>query len=55
LNCARRDAGLVWYVREYFVVQGDVRFVVGCGSSAPDEDEELFATVAERFELLETA
>jgi len=27
----------------------------GCGSAAPDEDEELFATVAERFEVLETA
>jgi hypothetical protein len=42
-------------VREYFVVHGDVRFLVGCGSSVPDPDEELFATVAERFEPLETA
>jgi hypothetical protein len=42
-------------VREYFVVHGDVRFLVGCGSSVPGEDEELFATVAERFDLLDTA
>jgi hypothetical protein len=28
---------------------------VGCGSAAPDEDEELFTTVAGLFEVLEPA
>jgi hypothetical protein len=39
-------------VREYPVVRDDVRFVLGRHSFAPGEDDELFAAVAERFELL---
>jgi hypothetical protein len=27
-------------------------FVLGCGSSVPDEDDALFAQMAERFEFL---
>jgi hypothetical protein len=53
LDCARHDAGRVWAVREYFVVQDDVRFCLGCGSSVPEEDDLLFASIAERFEILE--
>ena len=26
--------------------------ILGCGSSVPDEDDPLFATIAERFEIL---
>ncbi|WP_433179508.1 hypothetical protein [Actinoallomurus sp. CA-150999] len=53
LNCARHDAGRTWAVREYFVVQDGVSFCLGCGSSAPDEDDPLFGVLAERLELLE--
>lgn len=52
LECARHDEGRTWAVREYFVVHDDVRFVLGCGSAAPDEDDGLFAAVAEGFEIL---
>lgn len=52
LDCARYDAGRVWAVREYFVAHDGAGFCLGCGSAAPEEDETLFAGLAERFELL---
>ena len=52
LDCVRYDAGRVWAVREYFVVEEDVHFCLGCGSAVPEEDEALFAEMAERFEIL---
>lgn len=52
LECARHDAGRTWAVREYFVVHDDVRFVLGCGSAVPDEDDRLFAAIAGGFEIL---
>ena len=64
LDCARpagstapgtTAAGRVWTVREYFVVRGDVRFVLGCGTFVPDEDDSLFTVMAERFEILSPA
>ena len=30
----------------------DSHFVIGCGSSVPDEDDALFTQIAERFEFL---
>lgn len=48
MDFTRRHAGRVWYARHYFVVRSDIHFIVGCGSSVPEEDEELFAAVAER-------
>ena len=48
-------AGRVWTVREYFVVRGDVRFVLGCGTFVPEEDDSLFAVMAEPFEILSPA
>jgi hypothetical protein len=53
LDCARYDAGRVWAVREYFVVEDGVYFCLGCGSAMPEEDEALFAAMAERFEIFE--
>lgn len=53
LDCAHHDAGRVWAVREYFVIRDGVRFVLGCGTSVPDEDDALFEAMAERFELLD--
>jgi hypothetical protein len=53
LDCARHDAGRVWAVREYFVVEDGVRFYLGLGSSVPDADDALFTAMAERFEILE--
>ncbi|TVT18560.1 hypothetical protein LWP59_35845 [Amycolatopsis acidiphila] len=52
LWCAKHDAGRTWAVREYLSVQDDVAFCLGCGTSVPGEDDELFASIAERFELL---
>jgi hypothetical protein len=52
LDCAVRDAGRTWAVREYFVVAGDVRFTLGCGSSVPEQDDPLFTSIADRFEML---
>lgn len=52
LRCARHDAGRVWAVREYLHVRENVTFCLGCGTSVPDEDDEMFADMAERFELL---
>ena len=52
LDCAKHDAGRVSVLREYFVVHGDVRFVLGCQSFIPDEDDALFTAIAERFEVL---
>jgi hypothetical protein len=52
LDCAKYDAGRVWAVRHYFVVHDDVRFTLGCGSFLPEEDDPLFAAMAERFEIL---
>lgn len=52
LDCAQHDAGRVWAVRQYYVVHEDVRFVLGCGSAAPDEDDDLFTAIADRFEIL---
>ncbi len=52
LDCAKHDAGRTWVVRQYIVVQDTNHFVLGCGSSIPDEDEALFSDVAERFEIL---
>ncbi|MFC5831057.1 hypothetical protein [Nonomuraea insulae] len=34
-----------------FVVRDDVHFVLGCGTSVPEEDRELFAGIVERFEI----
>jgi hypothetical protein len=51
LTCAKYDVGRVWAVSEFFVLRGEIRFVIGCGSSVPEEDEELFAAIARRFEL----
>jgi hypothetical protein len=53
LDCARYDAGRVWAVREYFVVEEGVYFCLGCGSAVPEEDETLFAAMAERFEIFD--
>jgi hypothetical protein len=55
LDCARPAAGRTWTVREYFVIRDGVRFVLGCGSYAPDEADALFAAMAERFEILSSA
>ncbi len=52
LDCAKHDAGRVWAVREYIVVQGADRFVLGCGSSMPEEDDALFTAMAGHFEIL---
>jgi hypothetical protein len=52
LECARYDAGRIWAVREYFVVEDASFFCLGCGSAVPDEDDALFTAMAERFELL---
>lgn len=53
LDCTRHDAGRIWAVREYFVISGTARFALGCGSSVPDEDDALFAAMADRFEVLD--
>ena len=53
LDCARHDAGRVWAVREYFVVEDGVYFCLGCGSAVPEEDEALFTEMAERFEIFD--
>jgi hypothetical protein len=53
LDCTKYDAGRVWAVREFFVVQDDVNFCLGCGSSVPEEDDPLFTNMAERFEVLD--
>jgi hypothetical protein len=55
LDCARHDAGRVWAVREYFVVQNSIGFCLGCGSSVPEDDEVLFTAMAQSFEILEPA
>lgn len=52
LDCARRDAGRVWSVREYFAVTDGVSFCLGCGSAVLEEDEPLFAEMARTFEIL---
>jgi hypothetical protein len=52
LECARYDAGRIWAVREYFVVEDASYFCLGCGSAVPDEDDALFTEMASRFELL---
>jgi hypothetical protein len=52
LDCALHDAGRIWAVREYVVIRDGIRFVLGCGSSVPEEDDSLFTAMAERFELL---
>jgi hypothetical protein len=52
LDCAKHDAGRTWAVREYFVGRDGACFVLGCGSAVPDEDDELFTQLAERFEIL---
>lgn len=54
LDCARQDAGRVWAVREYFVVRDGVGFCLGCGSSMPEDDEAVFAAMAQSFEILES-
>lgn len=55
LDCEQHDAGRTHTLREYFVVHNDVRFVLGCRSFTPDEDDALFAAMAERFEILDLA
>lgn len=52
LDCVKRDAGRIWAVRQYFADRDDSHFVLGCGSSVPEEDDALFAQMAERFEVL---
>lgn len=51
LDCAQHDAGRLYALRQYYVVDDGVGFYLSCGSSAPDEDNVLFTTVAARFEL----
>jgi hypothetical protein len=53
LDCARHDAGRVWAVSEYFVVQDGIGFCLGCGSSVPEEDEAVFTAMAALFEVLQ--
>ncbi|MEV4108484.1 hypothetical protein [Nonomuraea sp. NPDC049695] len=36
---------------EYFVARDDVHFVLGCGSSVPEQDEALFSAIVEQFEI----
>ncbi|WP_433444666.1 hypothetical protein [Nonomuraea sp. CA-141351] len=55
LTFAKHDAGRIWAVSEYFVVHDDVRFVLGCGSAIPEEDESLFTAIARQFEILPEA
>ena len=52
LDCAKRDAGRVWAVREYFLVIDGVGFCLGLGSAAPEEDDPLFTEIARTFEIL---
>jgi hypothetical protein len=54
LECAKHDVGRTWAVREYFVINGEVRFALGCGTSVPDEDDPLFAAMSQRMEILES-
>jgi hypothetical protein len=49
---ARLGTGRNWTVREYFVIRDGVRFMLGCSSYVPDEDDSLFTALAERFEIL---
>jgi hypothetical protein len=51
LDCAKGDAGRVWAVREYIVVDDAVRFTLGCGTFVPEDDDPLFTAMAERFEI----
>ncbi len=55
LDCAKRDAGRVWAVREYFAVSDGVGFCLGCGSAAPEEAEPMFEEMARTFEVLPAA
>ena len=50
---APRRRARVWAVWEYFLVHGDVSFCLGCGTSVPEDDEELFTSIVARFELLD--
>jgi hypothetical protein len=52
LDCAKHDAGRTSALREYFVAHDDAPFVLGCHSFMPEEDDDLFAAIAERFEIL---
>lgn len=38
LDCARRDTGRVWAVRQYLVVSGDASYCLGLGSALPADD-----------------
>lgn len=51
LDCARRDAGRVWSVREYLVRTDEASFCLGLGSAIPDEDGALFDELAARWEV----
>ncbi|HEX6470851.1 MAG TPA: hypothetical protein VF069_17250 [Streptosporangiaceae bacterium] len=53
IECAKHDAGRIWAVRQYVVVHEGVRFVLGCGTSVPEEDDPLFTVMSERLEILE--
>jgi hypothetical protein len=52
LHCARHAAGRTWAVREYLFVDGRISFCLGCGSAVPNEDDALFTSMADGFELL---
>jgi hypothetical protein len=52
LDCARRDAGRVWAVRQYLVVTDEASLCLGLGSAVPDEDAGLFDEMATRWELI---
>ncbi|TVT09383.1 hypothetical protein FNH07_09230 [Amycolatopsis bartoniae] len=52
LRCAKHDAGRSWHVIEYLRLDGEVVFCLGCGTSQPAEDDELFTAMADGFELL---
>jgi hypothetical protein len=40
-----------WFVREYFLVQRDVAYVLGLGTSRPKPDGATFDNMASRFHL----
>ncbi|MEV1170891.1 hypothetical protein [Nonomuraea sp. NPDC049784] len=49
------DAGRVWAVRQYFVVRDGIRFTLACGTFVPEQDDALFAAMADRLELLDAS
>ncbi|ETK35136.1 hypothetical protein MPTA5024_15665 [Microbispora sp. ATCC PTA-5024] len=52
LTGVKEDAGRVMALREYMAIRGGVSFCLGCWTTVPEEDDPVFAGMAERFELL---